>query len=161
MGSRSRATAPWGLVRKCGPGADLPQREEKSAAPALSSAGLGAALAIFDLAHRSFSPDLKLHMHAAVDAVRALRAIKVCGRRAAMCMPVPNPALRGAAGLRAPMKFPNAIGLGSMLRKAQVVRHRLAILCACWIVLGLRAPGPAKSSKRKRDGDAGGHGFSS
>ena len=53
-------------------------------------------------------------MHAAMDAPRALRA----NGRAAMRTPVPNPALRGAARLRAPVKFPDAIGLGSMLGKA-------------------------------------------
>ena len=57
-------------------------------------------------------------MHAAMDAVRALRAVEARGRRAATRMPVPNPALRGAARLRAPVKFPDAIGLGSMLGKA-------------------------------------------
>jgi hypothetical protein len=80
-----------------------------------SSAGSGAALAILSLR----SPDLKLHMHAAMDALRALRAGEARGRRAAIPMPVPNPALRGAAGLRsAAVKLTDAIGLGSMLGKA-------------------------------------------
>ena len=57
-------------------------------------------------------------MHAAMDALRALRAGEARGRRAAMRMLVPNPALRGAAGLRSPVKLTDAIGLGSMLGKA-------------------------------------------
>ena len=57
-------------------------------------------------------------MNAAMDAVRALRAVEPRGRWAATCMPVPNLALRGAADWRAPVKFPDAVGLGSMLGKA-------------------------------------------
>jgi hypothetical protein len=101
----------WGLKR--GPRADLPQREEKSAAPVLLSAGLGAALAIPSLS----SPDLKLHVHTAMDAMGALLAIEVCGRRAAMRAPGPDPLLR-EAGLGAAVKLPDAIGLGAVLRKA-------------------------------------------
>jgi len=58
-------------------------------------------------------------MHAAMDALRAQRAGEARGRRAAMHMPVPNPALRGAARLRsAAVKLTDAIGFGSMLGKA-------------------------------------------
>jgi hypothetical protein len=68
---------------------------------------------------RRISPDLKLHMHAAMDALRVQRASEARGWRAARCMPVPNPALRDAAGLRsAAVKLTDAIGLGSMLGKA-------------------------------------------
>jgi hypothetical protein len=111
---------------------------------------------------RRISPDLKLHMHAAMDALRVQRASEARGWRAARCMPVPNPALRDAAGLRsAAVKLTDAIGLGSMLGKAQIVRHWIVIFCTCGVVLSLRAPGPAKSGKTKRDRGAGCHGFSS
>jgi hypothetical protein len=112
---RFRALGPGA---KRGPLADLPQREEKSAAPAPSSAGSGAALAMLRLAH-AVSPDLKLHVHAAMAALRVPRAGEARGWRAAMCMPVPNPALRGAAGSRsAAVKLTDAFGLGSTLSKA-------------------------------------------
>ena len=58
-------------------------------------------------------------MHAAMDALRILRASEARGWRAGTCVPVPNPAPRGASGLRsAAVKLTDAIGLGSMLRKA-------------------------------------------
>ena len=156
---RFRALGPGA---KRGPLADLPQREEKSAAPAPSSAGSGAALAIHGPLTPYVSPDLKLHVHAAMAALRVPRAREARGWRATPCMPVPNPALRGAARLRsAAVKLTDAVGLGPVLGKAQVVRHGFMILCACRAVLGLRAPGPAKSGKTKRDRGAGGHGFSS
>jgi hypothetical protein len=88
------------------------------------------------------SPDLKLHMHAAVPALRAPRAIEARGRRAAMRVPGPNPTLRAAAGLRsAAVKLTDAIRLRPMLGKAQIIRHCFMILCACRIVLRLRGSG--------------------
>ena len=58
-------------------------------------------------------------MHAAMAALRVPRANEARGWRAAMCMPVPNTALRGAAGFRsAAVKLTDAFGLGSMLGKA-------------------------------------------
>src|SRR5580704_18179278 len=127
LGSRFPRFRALGPGAKRGPHADLPQREGKSAAPVSSSAGSGAALAILSLR----SPDLKLHMHAAMDALRALRAGEERGRRAAIPMTVPNPALRGVGGLRSPVKFPDAVGLRAMLSKTQIVRHRFMILRAC------------------------------
>src|ERR1700722_15739882 len=46
------------------------------------------------------SPDLKLHVHAATAALRVPRASEARGWCAAACLPVPNPALCSAAGLR-------------------------------------------------------------
>ena len=68
---------------------------------------------------RRISSDLKLHVHAAMAALRVPRASEARGWRAATCMPEPKPALRGAAGLRSvAVKLTDAIGLGSMLGKA-------------------------------------------
>jgi hypothetical protein len=142
-----------GLVRNRGPRADLPQRGEKSAAPALFSAGSGAALAIVSRC----SPDRKLHMHTAVGALRT----GITRSRRSPAVPIPNPIRRGAAGLRAAVKLADAIRLWPVLGETGVISHRFAILRACRIVLGARASGPAKSRKPERERDAGSHSLSS
>jgi hypothetical protein len=141
-----------GLVRNRGPRADLPQRGEKSAAPALFSAGSGAALAIVSRC----SPDGKLHMHTAVGALRT----GITRSRRSPAVPVPNPILHGAAGLRASVKLADAIRLWPVLGETGVIGHRFAILRACRIVLGARASRPSESGKAQRGRGAGGHAFS-
>ena len=98
-----------GLGAKRGPRADLPQREGKSAAPALFSAGSGAALAIFN----PRSPDAKLHMHAAMDALGALRAVEPRGRARghASARTKPGPARRWP-GCGPPWSGPTPLALG-------------------------------------------------
>jgi hypothetical protein len=142
-----------GLVRNRGPRADLPQRGEKSAAPALFSAGSGAALAIVSRC----SPDRKLHMHTAVGALRT----GITRSRRSPAVPVPNPIRRGAAGLRASVKLADAIRLWPVLGETGVIGHRFAILRACRIVLGARASRPGESGKTERERGAGSHRFNS
>jgi hypothetical protein len=142
-----------GLVRNRGPRADLPQRGEKSAAPALFSAGSGAALAIVS----GCSPNGKLHMHTAVDPLRA----GITRSRRSPAVPVPNPIRRrGAAGLRAAVKLTDPIRLWPVLSETGVIGHRFAILRAFRIVLGARASRPSESGKAQRGRGAGGHAFS-
>ena len=112
--------------------------------------------------------DAKLHVYTSMDALGALRVVEARARRYAnararrsAAVSVPNPIRRGAAGLGAAMKLTDTIGLGPLPSETGIIRHRLAILCASRVVLSLRAPGPAKSGKTKRDRGAGGHGFSS
>jgi hypothetical protein len=79
-------------------------------------------------------------------------------------VPVQSLILRGVAGLRAAVKLTDAVRLGPVLGKAQIVRHRFMILCAGRIVLRPCGSGPAKTGKTgktERDSGAGGHGFSS
>jgi hypothetical protein len=73
---------------------------------------LGVALAIPSLS----SPDLKLHVHTAVDALGAILAGEARGGRTPACTPV-RKAIPREAGLRASVKLPDAIGLGAVLRK--------------------------------------------
>jgi hypothetical protein len=82
-------------------------------------------------------------MHAAGGALRVI----IARSRRSAAVPVPNPILHGAAGLRAPVKLTDAIRLGSVLGETGVIRHRFAILCACRIVLGARACCPSESGK--------------
>jgi hypothetical protein len=99
-------------------------------------------------------------MHTALGTLNALSSVQARGRRPAASLPVPTPILHRMAGLRAPVKFADAICLGPVLSKTQVVRHRLAILCACRIVRA-RVRGPSHSGKTKCGRGAGGYGFNS
>jgi hypothetical protein len=99
-------------------------------------------------------------MHTAVGTLNALSGVQARGRSPAASLPVPTPILQRMAGLRAPVKFADAICLGPVLSKTEVVHHRLAILCACRIARA-RVPGPSHSGQTKCGRGAGGYGFNS